>query len=223
MKLTPKEQKLVALLGFLLILGLVFRFILPEPGGMSKTSTADSADGPGNVSFQKSQLAGGGRQNESADAENAEDVENKMIIVHVVGEVVNPGIYSLKEGSRVYEALEKAGGCLEGAALERINLAQPLFDGQQVPVPSVHEPDPGPGGSGESPDGLAANPGSRVNINTANSSQLETLPGIGKVKAGSIISYREQNGPFKSVEELTNVNGIGEKTMEMLRDLITIY
>jgi competence protein ComEA len=220
-KLTSKEQKLVILLGVLLVLGLVLRFTLPEQGVAGKMSPAGGA---GNVSFQSSLPKTDGEQ-QNGSAEDG-SIEKKLIVVHVVGEVHNPGIYTLEEGSRVYEAVEKAGGCLENAALDRINLAQPLIDGQQVPIPSVHEQDPNatiPGDSGSGQDGLLANPGAKVNINTATATQLEALPGIGKVKAGNIVSYREKNGLFKSIEELTNVNGIGEKTLEGIKDLVTIY
>lgn len=137
----------------------------------------------------------------------------KEIIVHVAGAVRNPGVYRLPEGARVFEALAAAGGMLEEADQGAVNLAAPLFDGQKVAILFAGEVGSGgrPGGDG------------RVNINTASASELEKLPGIGPAKAAAIVDYRQKNGPFRRVEDLAGVPGIGAKTVEGLKEQITLY
>ncbi len=145
-------------------------------------------------------------------ARKAEE-KQKEIIVHVAGAVNAPGVYRLPEGARVFEALEMAGGMLPGADQAAVNLAAPLYDGQKVTIFYAGE-----GGPGERPAGDG-----RVNINTASASELEKLPGIGPVKAAAIVDYRNKNGPFRRIEDLAGVPGIGPKTVEGLREQITLY
>ncbi len=206
-KLTSREQKLVVLLGGLLLLGIVLRFALPEENEAARVER-DSSEMPAVYS------------SEGTGAGQGEAEETVPLVVHVTGHVVRPGVYDLEKGARVIDALEEAGGSLETADLERVNLAQPLIDGQQVYIPALLPQDE---------DGQAAVParispqGSQVNINTADQAELESLPGIGSVKARSIIHYREQHGLFQQVEDILQVSGIGEKTLESLKDQITVY
>ena len=210
LKLTPKEKKLILLIGVLLALGLVLRFYLPARDAFMARDV--NREG---VLIQKESSPQG--KNE----ESLPPAEEKVIIVHITGAVANPGVYTLAEGSRVFQAVEKAGGHLEDADLERINLAQPLYDGQPIFVPRLSDRGSLAPGEGQVP---GEDPSlAKVNINTANKAQLETLPGIGSVKAQNIINYREQHGYFKSIEDLINVNGIGAKTLEGMRDFVTIY
>ena len=209
-KLTPREKKLLYLLLCLLLLGLVLRLTLKGPGSDPITKIAATDDQ--------------GVAPEGETVKETSETETGVIIVHVTGAVKNSGVYTLPEGSRVFHAVDEAGGALEDADLERINLAQPLYDGQPVFVPRKGDDSlSGPEGLISSPGEFAAAGGQKININTANKSQLETLPGIGNVKAQSIISHREKNGPFRSIEELLNVNGIGEKTLDVIRELVTVY
>lgn len=154
------------------------------------------------------------------------------IAVHVAGAVAAPGVVVLPPGARVDDALEAAGGAVQGARLDAVNLATPVSDGQQVYVPTEDEvPDGGapgvnaPGGSttGTTPTGPqeAAGATGTVSLNTATSSELQTLPGIGPALADRILAHREQYGPFHSVEELLEVSGIGSATMERFRDRVT--
>ena len=141
------------------------------------------------------------------------------IRVHVAGAVHQPGVYQLPAGSIVQDAIDVAGGPASDADLDRINLAIELRDQQQVYVPregETHSPPPISGGGG------AADTGALVNINTATAAELETLPRIGPTMAGRILEYREANGPFKAIEDIQNVQGIGLTTFEGLRDLITV-
>ncbi len=139
------------------------------------------------------------------------------IRVHVTGAVLAPGVYKLPEGSIVQGAVEAAGGPAADADLERINLAVELRDQQQVYVPRQGEENPPSlvSGGGDS----ATTP---VNINTAMSAELETLPRIGPTTAQRIMEYREASGPFGTIEDIQNVPGIGPATFEGLKDLITV-
>lgn len=136
------------------------------------------------------------------------------IFVHVLGAVVEPGLYQLREGDRVVDAVASAGGYAEGADEAQLNLARVLADGEQLYVPLV----------GELPalDAGGAVAGGRVNLNTADQAALETLPRVGPAMAQRIIAWREQNGRFAAVEDLMSVTGIGEKTFDGLRDLVTV-
>ena len=143
------------------------------------------------------------------------------LIVHVAGWVENPGVYEFPEGSRVIDALEAAGGSKRGAELAALNLAASLTDGQQVLVPRASDVAPAAGTSPATGTAVIGG-GTLVNINSAQVEELETLPGIGEVLASTIVQYREEHGPFTSVDQLLDVSGIGEVTLEELRDLVTI-
>ena len=139
------------------------------------------------------------------------------IRVYVSGAVLQPEVYTLPPESIVSDALTAAGGTLPDADLNRINLAKGLSDGEQVYVSLIGEaPTPAPVNVDGAP---VVGP---VNINTADQTQLETLPGIGPATAQSIIAYREENGDFQTIEDIQNVSGIGPATLENLKDLITV-
>jgi competence protein ComEA len=141
--------------------------------------------------------------------------------VYVSGSVVTPGVYTLPPRSLVDDALKAAGGATAEADLDRINLALEVRDQQQIHVPRKGEPAQpvAPGGADRTPGSPVAK---RVNINTATLAELDTLPKIGLTTAQRIIDYRAKNGPFKKIEDLKNVSGIGDATFEALKDLITV-
>ena len=148
-----------------------------------------------------------------------EAVEVKtQVYVYVTGAVANPGVYSLDEGLRVCDAVEAAGGLTEDADASTVNLARVLSDGEHIALPTKAEVETAlaQGSAG----GAAAS--SLVNINTADASALETLSGVGSATAQAIISDREQNGPFSTIEDLMRVDGIGEKKFAKLKDSICI-
>lgn len=141
------------------------------------------------------------------------------LFIHVVGAVAAPGVYEVPEGGRVLEALAAAGGASADAELSALNLARPLVDGEQVRVPTVGEAETGAAsGSGVAAGGASA----LVNLNTADTAALETLPGVGPSTAARIIADREKNGPFKRTEDLQRVSGIGPKRYEALAELVTV-
>lgn len=145
------------------------------------------------------------------------------VVVHVDGAVVRPGVHELVDGSRVIDAIEAAGGLLVDADRERLNLAAPVADGQRVWVPWVGEEEPAVvpviGGSGsatnESGQGV-------VNLNTADTAALETLPGIGPSIAAAIIRHRESEGLYQRVDDLLEVAGIGPSRLAQLEALVTV-
>jgi len=152
------------------------------------------------------------------------------VVVHVAGEVRNPGVYSLSPGARVVDALAAAGGPTASADVDRVNLAVPLGDAVQVYVPRRGRRTPSrapqPGVNAPSLPALATGaPGAAagsalVSLNSATAQQLDDLPGVGPATAAAIIGHRERNGPFVSVDELLAVPGIGPSKLARLRDLV---
>jgi competence protein ComEA len=141
------------------------------------------------------------------------------VLVHVAGWVRSPGVYELHEGDRVVDAIQAAGGARRGSDLGALNLAAVLVDAQQVLVPKTGEAQPA---AGTAPTTGSAAPQQLINVNTATPTELEELPGIGPVLAEAIVSYREEHGPFTSVDQLEDVSGIGPVTLGEIRDLVTV-
>jgi len=143
------------------------------------------------------------------------------LIVHITGAVPRPGVYALAQGSRVQDAISAAGGFLAEAEKKGINLARALEDGEQLDVPYVEGASPVI--ATDAPP-VIQDPSATelININFASQVELESLPGIGPTTAQKIIAYREQNGPFLTIEEIINVPGIGPGTYERIKDLITV-
>lgn len=143
------------------------------------------------------------------------------IEVHVLGQVARPGVVTVPAGARVQDVVGAAGGLLSSADLTRVNLARHVQDGEQIVVPRPGQevttaPGPAPSASGAS---ASAGP---VDLNAADATALDTLPGVGPVLAARIVAYRESNGPFRSVDQLDEVSGIGDKLMEQLRPLVRV-
>lgn len=134
------------------------------------------------------------------------------VMVHVAGAVREPGVYRLPGGSRVTDAVERAGGATAEGAVEAINLAALLSDGQQVVIP-----DSAPGGGGTAAAAGATAGDGPISLGTATLEQLDTIEGVGPVTAQNILDYRDQHGGLSSVEELDEISGIGPATMEALR------
>ncbi|MBS4030142.1 MAG: ComEA family DNA-binding protein [Clostridiales bacterium] len=190
LRISRREEVGALILAALLAVGLLFKYvILPQPAP--------------EVVIERAEEMQAGVNEVVAE-----------IVVHVSGAVRHPGVYRLKDGARVVDAVDAAGGIVPEGNADAINLAEPLYDGRKVTVPFIKQTETG--NTGDTVD-------SRVNINEATAAQLETLPGIGPAKAAAIISYREANGPFRSVDDLAAVGGIGAKTVDALKELITLY
>lgn len=204
MEFLNKKQKIILICIIIIMCMVILYYII------SKTETKDYEE------FEISE------ENETTQ-ETENQVEDNIIIVHVSGEVSNPGIIELKEGSRIADAIEKAGGSTEYADLSKINLAYEIKDGQKINIPSkqeiievyIQE---------EAGENVLENEvkNSKVNINTALQTELETLTGIGPSTALKIIDYRKENGEFKSIEDIKNVPGIGESKFENIEEEICV-
>ena len=163
----------------------------------------------------------------------AEEAAPRKVVVHVVGAVNEPGLYTLAEGSRIDDAVREADGAKPKAALELVNLAAPIADGQQIVVPirapnaaaSTGTAGRGTGtgvATGGSASATAATPGGKVHLNSATLEQLDALPGVGPVTAQKILDYRNAKGAFSSVDELDAVPGIGPARLEQLKPLVDL-
>lgn len=158
---------------------------------------------------------------------NETEINNNEIAkikIHITGEVKNEGIVELEEGARIDDAIKKAGDVTEFADLSKVNLAYELSDGQKVYIPSKNEEieEYASLDAGENVLEESEAIGGKININVADSSALQTINGVGESLAGKIIAYRELNGKFKSIEDLKNVSGIGEKKFEDIKDKVVV-
>lgn len=224
----------IATVGILVLAFFLFR---PAPQHSPVGSGGDPGDGA-EAGQSPAVTEDGAEAGTTASATSGE--ANGKVIVHITGAVNDPSVVTLKAGARVQDAVEAAGGLSAGADGEAVNLARVLADGEQIHIPTEGE-EPAAGVDGAGADGVGAGGGSgspgtadssaaansgapgtgKVDLNTADATTLETLPGVGPVTAQAIISHRSQQ-PFASVEDLLLVKGIGPKTFESLKDLVTV-
>ncbi|MDN5688121.1 MAG: ComEA family DNA-binding protein [Brachybacterium sp.] len=199
-----------------------------NPGG-SGGGASDGGDGPAHVTAPHSTAA--------PDGPAAESSSPAELVVHVSGAVASPGVVRLPAGSRVDDALRAAGGPDEDAELSAVNLARPVDDGEQIYVPRPGEEPPAsarhPGGTGSAESAAggasgsgagdgAGDSGAPIDLNSADATELEALPGVGPAIAQRIVEHREKNGPFASVDALLEVSGIGPATLEEIRGQATV-
>ena len=196
-----------------------------ESGGLQQNASGDSTE---NQEFQETYTAGNGSTSGENAAETQEHVENSEkngVYVYICGEVANPGVYELSEDSRIYEAVDAAGGFTENAARESVNLASKVSDGMQITIYNKEEAASLPAGSGAAGGSSGQNGTSSsglVNLNTATKEELMTLKGIGEAKAEDIIRYREKSGGFKKIEDIMKISGIKEAGFRKIKDDITV-
>ncbi len=179
---------------------------------------SESADASEEISLEKN--------NDTKEGEAATDVP-QTLHVHVVGEVGAPGMVEVGADARVADAITAAGGFTPLADEQSINLARHVSDGEQIVVAGKGDAVSGMNPASGDTTGIQTLPQSgahtgKVNLNTATETELQTLKGIGAAKAQKIIAYRKEHGPFKSIEELTKVDGIGDKTLRSLKESITV-
>jgi competence protein ComEA len=168
-------------------------------------------------------LAGAGAATQPAPPGRLKAIESEpavapRVVVHVVGAVRRPGLYRLRDGSRVADAVARAGGATQRAELSGVNLAAPLADGSQVVVPRQVET---AAGAGPPTGGTPSAAPLKVSLGSATLEQLDALPGVGPVTAQKILDYRQAHGPLGSVDDLDAIPGIGPARIEQLRDLVT--
>jgi competence protein ComEA len=198
----------------LLIAALVIAVLVSvfAPQGHAETLSSSAVAGAGGSGAGGSLPTVSGAPSSSGDS----------VFVHVLGAVRNPGLFELGNGARVIDAVSAAGGFTDDAEQGGVNLARIMADGEQIVVPRIGEAPPaavaGPTGSGAA----AAPPGAKVSLNSGAAADFETLPRIGPAMAQRIVDWRTANGRFSRIEDLMNVTGIGQKTFDSLKDLITL-
>ena len=225
--LAPRAAMVFGALLLVLGLGLALRAVLTAPDGASGAASPTATGLPAAAVDPAVDPAATGPPGSAAAPGPADPAGAPAgrIVVHVVGAVVSPGVVVLADGARVADAIAAAGGAASDADTEQLNLARVLGDGEQVRVPHAGEqlvaPDPGPSPPGGVSGGSTPG-GGVVNINTAGAAELEALPGIGPALAARIVEYRDGHGPFASVDDLTDVPGIGPAKLEALRSQATV-
>lgn len=188
------------------------------------TQEADGTPFDGDIA-QNSSVQGSSGGEISREDTQAEDEEPQALYVQVTGAVRSPGVYELPEGSRVFEAVQKAGGMTDDAAPDSVNQAVQVADGEMIILYTRQEWDEikkSGDVSGQMQETAAEENDGRVDINTADADLLCTIPGIGQTRAQSIITYREQNGAFGSVEDIKKVSGIKEGLFQKIKDKIKV-
>ena len=235
-----------------------------EPQGQIVTAVLHTEETSGDRDVQRGLISAEtealemepGNAGEESGKEPGRQGESVRFYVHICGEVREPGVYALLPGSRIYQAVEAAGGFTEAAAQDYLNMAMETVDGMKITVPSVEEADMArdaenqseqteragglagsrdsmaagreepwirmPGGGDETSGGQVQAVSGKVNLNTAAREELMTLRGIGEAKAEAIIRYREEQGPFRTIEEVMNISGIKEAAFEKIKDDITV-
>ena len=223
------KKKILTAAAFLIAAGLVFGLTgsrdsareLDDTGAIVMNSGGNRE--PGEQAEDKNISAP--ENNTPEDRRDVGNSEKSGIYVYICGEVINPGVYELSGDSRIYEAVDAAGGFTENAARECVNLASKVSDGMQITIynreeaASLQADSASVGGnagkSGTSGSGL-------VNLNTATKEELMTLKGIGESKAEDIIRYREKSGGFKKIEDIMKISGIKEAGFQKIKDNITV-
>lgn len=161
-------------------------------------------------------------QKSSSQSKQIKSATNNKIFVDIKGQINQPGVYQLDDSLLINDAIKIAGGTTADADLNQINLAQKLQDEMVIYIPKVGEENLNQSTINNSADSTKSQSNSKININSADLSQLQDLNGVGEKKAAMIIEYRNQNGKFKSVDDLANIKGFGTKTIDNLREQVIV-
>lgn len=232
MRELDKKQKIIVIAILTIIAGTILYYVYGKEETSYKTEI---------LPYEENALEEVAREEESAQKSNTleEELEEYTeIIIYITGEVNKEGVYSLPEGARITDAIEKAEGLTENAYTEDLNLAYVLEDGMKIKIPNKEDVQKQKesqevtetsdyitkksGISIEETQAVQTKISPKVNINTASQQELETLTGIGPSLAGKIIQYRKENGNFKSVDDIKNVSGIGESKFENIKDEVCV-
>lgn len=214
--LTDKQRKIVIIIGIAVAI-IIMIFIYQKTDSKQILEQDDST-----MLIQNSD-----NLNQSNDKLNKSDKGEEQIVVHIAGEVNSPGVVKLKEGERIEDAIEQAGGLTENAEISNVNLAYILEDGVKIIIPRKNaETDEKiineDAGKGVILENSYDDNKTMININKATEAELEKLSGVGASLAGKIIEYRNKNGKFSSIEDIKNVSGIGESKFNSIKDYICV-
>ena len=221
-----KDKIKTVALPILVIAAVLFFWLYGNAAGSVTVQDGGDAAAPEAVLPQDAAAAG------SADESAGSGSSTLPIYVDICGEVRQPGVYQITEGTRLFEVIRQAGGLTENADINVINQAETVCDGQKIRILSYQETAAAADGSGQlsgqngadsgTAGGSAVDAEGRVDLNRADAAALQTIPGIGPSKAQRILEYREASGPFAKIEDIKNVSGIGNKTFESIRDYLTV-
>lgn len=161
-------------------------------------------------------------ENKVEEEKQESEKESSFIKVYVAGEVNSPGVIELEEGSRIEDAIQGAGGVKAEANLKNINLAYEVSDGEKIYIPNLSEESEEENMLEPNTSNSSTNAKGKVNINKATATELTSVPGIGASTAQKIITYREENGKFQTIEDVKKVSGIGDSKFESMKDFIAV-
>lgn len=230
-----EDRRTIKILAVIIVVVTAFLFFGPKGKNENVTLENKKDEISSGKASETANDGGNGEVAEESDKEKETQGGGK-IFIDIAGEVKNPGVYEVTSDSRIFEAIEKAGGLTEKADTTNVNQAETVKDGQKISIPKKGATAQSSGGSGGEPSHTTSAPasnaqtsagtdpasGAKININSADSSQLQTINGIGPSTAEKIIRYRTSKGAFKSIDDLKKVNGIGDKKLEKLRPYVTI-
>ena len=230
-----EDRRTVKILAVIIVVVTAFLFFGPKGKNENVTLENKKDEISSGKASETANDGGNGEVAEESDKEKETQGGGK-IFIDIAGEVKNPGVYEVTSDSRIFEAIEKAGGLTEKADTTNVNQAETVKDGQKISIPKKDTTTQSSGGSGGESSQTTSAPasnaqtsagtdpasGTKININSADSSQLQTINGIGPSTAEKIIRYRTSKGAFKSIDDLKKVNGIGDKKLEKLRPYVTI-
>lgn len=207
------QHKFSCVLAVALVLGGICYFYFHDPSP------------PVNPSLNEAELSNSANKEVTSEKPASAEKSQEPIMVDVKGEIKHPGVYQSSMEERVIDVIHRAGGLTNKADESKVNFAQHVQDEMVIYIPAKGEAEAA--SADISRGGTSASSGNsenaKIDLNQADSSALQTLPGVGPAKAAAIIDYREKSGPFKTIEDLKNISGIGDKTFEKLKDLIIVH
>ena len=215
MEMLSTKQKTVIIIAGVIVVGIFIYYM---------TTKANNYDYSAINEIAESET----KEEEKEKNEEKEEETPKEIIIHITGAVENEGIVRLKEGSRIIDAIEAAGGLTSEVNLKKVNLAYTVQDGQKIYIPKTSDIDAEIGIDAKTGEAVIVYNGTeegttgKININTATLNELLSLSGVGESTAEKIIEYRKENGRFKTIEEIKNVSGIGNLKYESIKDYICV-
>lgn len=218
-----KDRIKTVALPLLVIAAVLFFWIYGNAQQAVTIQDGAAADGTENAAYGETATDGQDAPQETGQAGSS------AIYVDICGEIRQPGVYQITEGTRLFEVIRQAGGLTENADINVINQAETVCDGQKIRILSYQETAAkasvsisDSSSTGSSYDSPAADTEGKINLNTADAAALQTIPGIGPSKAQRILEYRDTSGPFQKIDDIKNVSGIGNKTFESIRDYLAV-
>lgn len=215
------NAKTIRMAGLIIVVGLSILFFWIHGDSRTHVIGEADADTDNQAGYYGSDAPSD--QEDSSETSQSAPVSPSVAYVDLSGEVNKPGVYKVTTDTRLFEVIDMAGGLTENADPNSLNRAEKVTDGEKIIVLSYDETADGHSSSSSvSAYDTTSDKGDKININTADSSELQTIPGIGPSKAQSIIDYREQNGYFSATEDIMDVTGIGQKTYASIKDYIVV-